>query len=161
MFFMQINIPFASRDGQAEKGLKNRGGIKTKSPQTGVCGDFFCDPTGTRTQGPFIKSEMLYRLSYWIYRFWKSVPETGLEPARPKTDTSPSSLRVYQFHHPGRVWCSLCFHLSVAKVRLFLKLQRFFSDFFPEKGFFLLASPNSSQCLKIKALKFHSLVFID
>lgn len=43
---MQINIPFASGDGQAEKGLKNRGGIKTKSPQTGVCGDFFCDPTG-------------------------------------------------------------------------------------------------------------------
>ena len=49
--------------------LKTGGGIKTKSPQTGVCGDFFCDPTGTRTQGPFIKSEMLYRLSYWIYRF--------------------------------------------------------------------------------------------
>lgn len=107
-----------------------------------------CDPTGTRTQGPFIKSEMLYRLSYWIYRFWKSVPETGLEPARPKTDTSPSSLRVYQFHHPGRVWCSLCFLLSVAKVRLFFKLQRFFLDFFPKKDSFLRFPWSRPKALK-------------
>ena len=27
---------------------------------------FFCDPAGTRTQGPYIKSVLLYQLSYGI-----------------------------------------------------------------------------------------------
>ncbi len=30
---------------------------------------FFCDPAGTRTQGPYIKSVLLYQLSYEIDRF--------------------------------------------------------------------------------------------
>ncbi len=29
------------------------------------------------------------------------VPGTGVEPARPMKDTRPSTLRVYQFRHPG------------------------------------------------------------
>ncbi len=29
------------------------------------------------------------------------VPRTGVEPARPKSSTRPSTLRVYQFHHLG------------------------------------------------------------
>ena len=28
-----------------------------------------CDPAGTRTQGPYIKSVLLYQLSYEIDRF--------------------------------------------------------------------------------------------
>ena len=28
--------------------------------------DFFCDPAGIRTQGPYIKSVLLYQLSYGI-----------------------------------------------------------------------------------------------
>lgn len=32
-----------------------------------ICGLlFFCDPAGARTQDPYIKSVMLYRLSYGI-----------------------------------------------------------------------------------------------
>jgi len=46
------------------------------------------------------------------------------------------------------VWCSLCFHLSVAKVRLFFKLQRFFSDFFPEKDSFLRFPWSRPKALK-------------
>gem|GEM_PF-4852267 len=34
------------------------------------------------------------------------VPGTGVEPAHPKTDTRPSTLRVYQFRHPGMSGCS-------------------------------------------------------
>ncbi len=30
---------------------------------------FFCDPAGTRTQGPYIKSVLLYQLSYGIIPF--------------------------------------------------------------------------------------------
>ena len=29
------------------------------------------------------------------------MPRTGLEPAQPQLATSPSSWRVYQFHHLG------------------------------------------------------------
>jgi hypothetical protein len=31
-------------------------------------GQFDCDPVGIRTRDPLIKSQMLYRLSYKIYR---------------------------------------------------------------------------------------------
>ena len=31
-----------------------------------VFGCFFCDPAGTRTQDPYIKSVLLYQLSYGI-----------------------------------------------------------------------------------------------
>ena len=36
---------------------------KNKPLQGGV---YFCDPAGTRTQGPYIKSVLLYQLSYGI-----------------------------------------------------------------------------------------------
>ena len=44
--------------------------------------DFCCDPAGTRTQDPYIKSVMLYQLSYgiWRQRFRNLLslsPETG------------------------------------------------------------------------------------
>ena len=32
----------------------------------------FCDPAGTRTQGPYIKSVLLYQLSYRIIAFFKA-----------------------------------------------------------------------------------------
>jgi hypothetical protein len=31
------------------------------------------------------------------------VPRTGLEPARPKSDTWPSTMHVYHFRHLGRM----------------------------------------------------------
>jgi hypothetical protein len=34
-----------------------------------VFGCFFCDPAGTRTQDPYIKSVLLYQLSYGIISF--------------------------------------------------------------------------------------------
>ena len=32
------------------------------------------------------------------------VPRTGIEPARPKTVTRPSTWRVYQFRHLGKIF---------------------------------------------------------
>ena len=45
---------------------------KTKNPVNYYLQGFqfaFCDPAGTRTQGPNIKSVVLYQLSYEIDRF--------------------------------------------------------------------------------------------
>ncbi len=45
--------------------LKNQAGgwVKTKK---GTIARTFCDPAGTRTQDPYIKSVLLYQLSYGI-----------------------------------------------------------------------------------------------
>ena len=43
---------------------------KKKPPSRGR---FFSDPAGIRTQDPYIKSVLLYQLSYGIRRFFKSV----------------------------------------------------------------------------------------
>ena len=70
---------FLTNVGKEKKPLKNNLKGFKKLINNILC---FCDLTGTRTQDPFIKSEMLYRLSYQI-SYFAVVPETGLEPARP------------------------------------------------------------------------------
>jgi hypothetical protein len=52
----------------------------------------FCDPAGTRTQGPYIKSVLLYQLSYGINplsfksvsRYLNGVQKYRLESSAPK-----------------------------------------------------------------------------
>ena len=44
----------------------------------------FCDPAGTRTQGPNIKSVVLYQLSYEIYLPVLGVQKYGRSPFSPK-----------------------------------------------------------------------------
>ena len=39
-------------------------GLKSKKAKCKP--DFFCDPTGARTQDPIIKSDVLYQLSYRV-----------------------------------------------------------------------------------------------
>lgn len=39
---------------------------------------------------------------------------TGFEPARPKADTSPSSWRVYQFHHVSNEVANLWHYLRIS-----------------------------------------------
>jgi hypothetical protein len=46
----------------------------------------------------FVASASCSRLTRQTVR----VPGTRIELARPKTATRPSTLRVYQFHHPGK-----------------------------------------------------------
>ena len=42
-------------------------GLKTRKPQCLLgFSAFYCDPAGIRTQDPYIKSVMLYQLSYGI-----------------------------------------------------------------------------------------------
>jgi hypothetical protein len=45
--------------------------VKEKNPPKK--GEFFGDPAGIRTQDPYIKSVLLYQLSYGILPFFKSV----------------------------------------------------------------------------------------
>ncbi len=45
---------------KAEAGLYS----KTKRDRPFETASFFCEPAGTRTQGPYIKSVLLYQLSY-------------------------------------------------------------------------------------------------
>lgn len=49
-----------------DKKRKYRVDTNKKSPH--YCEDFLRDPAGTRTQGPYIKSVLLYQLSYQISR---------------------------------------------------------------------------------------------
>lgn len=44
----------------------------------------FSDPAGTRTQGPNIKSVVLYQLSYEINLSFLGVQKYGLTPISPK-----------------------------------------------------------------------------
>gem|GEM_PF-5696631 len=55
------------------------------------------DPAGTRTQDPYIKSVLLYQLSYGIIYSQKCAREDS--NFHRVTPTTPSRWRVYQFHH--------------------------------------------------------------
>src|SRR5690606_10538519 len=54
---------------------------ETKNAPYGALALFICDPAGIRTQDPYIKSVLLYQLSYGIvlsYRFEAVNPASGL-----------------------------------------------------------------------------------
>jgi hypothetical protein len=51
---------------------------KQKPPQGG-----FCEPAGTRTQGPYIKSVLLYQLSYEFNPFFVGSAKIGLPLVTP------------------------------------------------------------------------------
>jgi hypothetical protein len=43
---------------------------------------YYCDPAGTRTQGPIIKSDVLYQLSYEIDLFSLTLLDLGVQKYR-------------------------------------------------------------------------------
>ena len=47
----------------------NQGSLTKKVGKKKDLFEVFCDPAGIRTQGPYIKSVLLYQLSYGINRF--------------------------------------------------------------------------------------------
>ena len=61
----------------------------------------FCDPAGTRTQGPYIKSVLLYQLSYGIipYRFLQRGAKIQSHAFRAKTFSNYSVLKLRMFLH--------------------------------------------------------------
>ena len=93
-----------------------------------------CDPAGIRTQDPYIKSVLLYQLSYGIENDSKNILENLSDPAGIRTqDPYIKSVLLYQLSYGIKTLSQMRmqnYEINPTMPRLFLKLLLFFLLFF-------------------------------
>ncbi len=93
-----------------------------------------CDPAGIRTQDPYIKSVLLYQLSYGIENDSKNISENLSDPAGIRTqDPYIKSVLLYQLSYGIKTLSQMRmqnYEINPTMPRLFLKLLLLFFLFF-------------------------------
>ena len=99
-----------------------------------------CDPAGIRTQDPYIKSVLLYQLSYGIENDSFEISKNLSDPAGIRTqDPYIKSVLLYQLSYGIKVPSQMRMQ-NYAKM---LRMQKLFLKFFLLISFFLFQTPDS------------------